>query len=378
MKRDVFDGLKIEGLMEALDVPRFAAAGILQGIWALTQRFHPQGNIGRATNRQIAERIGWPPRKADKLIEALIESRWLDPMPGPDRLYVHDWHEHCEDSIHMMLARKTLLFSNGSRPKLQKLEKSEREYILSRYENKGLTEDLCAQGAHKSALPLASCPLPLAPSRDLSAGAHDAHTPLGSASANSSADGVAAPDRKRKATTPKAAAKGNGVAAPRKPTEEAMRDWSQRALAAKAAGLPIPPKPGSEPDEGTPNNLGSGLAILDAGPVTDPEEAERRALNTLWLRIRDVTHDSKPYMAWWAAALPSIAENPGVHQALLDALDYASDCADEAVRASKGIGAPLDNPGGYVSSKVLAAARAAKMRLPESPKSRPTEVVTRG
>lgn len=163
---------------------------------------------------------------------------------------------------------------------------------------------------------------------------------------------------------------GLAAAKPGKPTDAQMKAWTAAALRAKQTGMPIPPKPTGRSQ--TVTGIGDVLPTLEASSTTGTDEERRDSLNKLWSRIRRVTGDTPEYMAWWAAALPSIVESSDVHGALLTALDYAEDCADEAIRAKKGIGAPLENPGAYVMNRVLAAARRARKEgsgvlLPKTP-----------
>ncbi len=153
---------------------------------------------------------------------------------------------------------------------------------------------------------------------------------------------------------------------PRKATDDEMRVWSQQALTAKAAGLPIPPKPGGT----APATNGTHTAvtgILSSIATATDQQSSHEALLT---RIKAVTGDSKRYMDWWDKALPAITAAPQTAGALLAALDYAADCGNEAARAAKGLG-QLKSPGGYVLSKTLIAARGEKVVVPPLPTDAP-------
>jgi len=116
MKRGVTHSKKIELLMAILNIPRYQAVGILEMLWHVTdqKRFH--GDIGTMSNREIAKQLGWA-GDPDALIEALVESRWLDES-GPHRLLIHDWPEHCDAAVHMKIARRKEWFADGTQPKL--------------------------------------------------------------------------------------------------------------------------------------------------------------------------------------------------------------------------------------------------------------------
>lgn len=185
-----------------------------------------------------------------------------------------------------------------------------------------------------------------------------------SVSADASASEVEAPgpDTPRRRRAPAASTPPATPPAPRKATDDEMRVWSQQALTAKAAGLPIPPKPGGT----APATNGTHAAvtgILSSIATATDQQSSHEALLT---RIKAVTGDSKRYMDWWDKALPAITAAPQTAGALLAALDYAADCGNEATRAAKGLG-PLKSPGGYVLSKTLIAARGEKVVVPPLP-----------
>jgi hypothetical protein len=148
MKRNGVEHPKTLMLADILDIPIPYAVGILESLWHWTAKFAKRGDVGKYTNKFIASGIKWPD-DPDSLIDALVNasaggcSGLLDRSDGC-RLLVHDWSEHCEDSIHMALARSVELFADGTMPKLTKLsgkaskkgELSERDAIMKQYEAK--------------------------------------------------------------------------------------------------------------------------------------------------------------------------------------------------------------------------------------------------
>jgi len=100
-------------------------------LWHLTAREAPAGNIGKLPDEDIAYSIGWRGDPAD-LIKALVESGWID-EDTEHRLLIHDWPEHCEDAVHMRLARARLFFADGSAPNFMRLPKEEREKVAQFY-----------------------------------------------------------------------------------------------------------------------------------------------------------------------------------------------------------------------------------------------------
>ena len=157
MKRGTPDHPKMLMLANELSISIFSAVGLLEILWHFTARYCPAGDIGRWGNDAIARAVGWPHGDADRLIEALIVCRWLD-VDEVSRLAVHDWPEHCEDTTHLVLARKVRRFANGKIPNLRRLARAEREEIEAAYGVQSQDESaLCAQNAHRerteSALP---------------------------------------------------------------------------------------------------------------------------------------------------------------------------------------------------------------------------------
>jgi hypothetical protein len=104
MKRTAMQHTKVNRLVRALKVPRYAAVGILESLWHLTAREAVMGDIGRLTNADIADAIFWD-GEPDALIAALIVSGWVD-EDATCRLAIHDWREHADDTIKKAIARK--------------------------------------------------------------------------------------------------------------------------------------------------------------------------------------------------------------------------------------------------------------------------------
>ena len=114
-----------------LGLATWECKGLLQQLWDVTAENAPAGNIGRFPDDELAMMLDW---KGDPgaLVDALVRRRWLDVHPE-HRLVVHEWPEHCEDYIHMRLCRKIELFADGTPPRLQKINRVEREEIRRKY-----------------------------------------------------------------------------------------------------------------------------------------------------------------------------------------------------------------------------------------------------
>lgn len=140
MKHGTENKLKFKKLQRRLDLALWQAKGLLQTLWDFAKSNAPRGDVGKFTDEELAIGIDWR-GEPEELIKALVDNRWLDPSDGPERLVIHDWWEHCEDSIHMQLARHRQLFADGQRPKLTRIERGEREQIIADYDTR------CGNGA---------------------------------------------------------------------------------------------------------------------------------------------------------------------------------------------------------------------------------------
>jgi len=116
MKRQAFHHTKMDELMRLLDLPRWGAVGVLESLWALTAREAPRGDIGKLSDERIALGIGWrgrknvkPSEEAVRLVQALVEAEWLE-VNAECRIVVHDWAEHCDNSVKKWLQRNNLSF----------------------------------------------------------------------------------------------------------------------------------------------------------------------------------------------------------------------------------------------------------------------------
>lgn len=98
MKRTGIDHPKLRRLAKLLGVPMFSAVGVLECVWHFTARHAIRGDIGRWSDAEIADAVGWPADDAERLVNALVEAGWLD-RDDALRLIVHHWHDHCDESV---------------------------------------------------------------------------------------------------------------------------------------------------------------------------------------------------------------------------------------------------------------------------------------
>lgn len=112
MKRGTPEHPKTMALMDALGIGKATAVGLLELLWHFTARFAPRGDIGRFSNRAIANSIDWD-RDPDELIAAMVKCGWLDEHTE-HRLVVHDWSEHADGAVRLWLSKRKLNFADGS------------------------------------------------------------------------------------------------------------------------------------------------------------------------------------------------------------------------------------------------------------------------
>jgi hypothetical protein len=111
LKRGTTRHPKLFALCEALHCRRPAAIGYLVLLWEFASEYAPQGDIGRYSEKRIEAAMDFR-GTAGSLIQALLTSGWLDTLesPGGNCLVIHDWHDHCEESVRRKLQRHKLPF----------------------------------------------------------------------------------------------------------------------------------------------------------------------------------------------------------------------------------------------------------------------------
>jgi len=96
MKRATIRHPKLLHLASLLRMPPYAALGLLEALLDWTFDFAREGDVGRFSDAQIAQGIGYPGDPA-RMICALIDARWLDRC-ATHRLVVHNLPEHAPES----------------------------------------------------------------------------------------------------------------------------------------------------------------------------------------------------------------------------------------------------------------------------------------
>ena len=90
-------------LASHLDLPLFAAHGIMEVLWHHAGDYAPDGNIGKLSDSAIARAVGWE-GDPSILIGALVDCRWLDRHES-QRLLIHDWEQHAQEWVKKKLKR---------------------------------------------------------------------------------------------------------------------------------------------------------------------------------------------------------------------------------------------------------------------------------
>lgn len=125
---------KMKKLARLLNAPIGVAVGAMESLWHWTARFCPRGDAGKYDDEEIADAcaVGIA---ADVIVPALVNAGWIDraDLDPAVRLVVHDWPHHCNDSVHMAMARAGECFADGSVPKLTRLSGDERKAAESHY-----------------------------------------------------------------------------------------------------------------------------------------------------------------------------------------------------------------------------------------------------
>ena len=107
---------KTRRLASALQIPPCYALGVLESLWHVTAEQSPDGAIGRMSNQDIADEIFWD-GDPEILVQALISAGWIDECQQ-NRLVVHDWSAHCDQSVRRKLTRHDLKFASREQLRL--------------------------------------------------------------------------------------------------------------------------------------------------------------------------------------------------------------------------------------------------------------------
>ncbi len=302
------------------------AIGVLEALWHFVAQFAPTGDVGRYQDEDIADGVFWGEEPA-RLIDALVDSGWLE-RSETHRLIVHDWPDHCEDAVHLFLARNVLLFADGTMPRFSRLSKTERPAIEQGFKqllqevsyvnaaDAACDSALCAQETQESAARRTAC------TQETQQGA-EKHT----ADTDTNVDTCA--NTNTDANTPKA-----------------PRSAQHKRKGARSAA----PTHVGEVDIG---GLTSAIGKRD-GPAALAARAVALTGERAWLQ-------------WWRKVFSEYEKSGGRLSELEAHVKYAEDCANPQTRKAKDLG-ELKNPGGYLVKKTTEALVRRHLRWPKFPK----------
>lgn len=83
---------KVHLFASELGVERYSAYGLLGSMWSWATTALEDGDLTATTPKYLATVCGWDTQEADRLLDALIASGFVDRVD--DRLVIHSWDEH--------------------------------------------------------------------------------------------------------------------------------------------------------------------------------------------------------------------------------------------------------------------------------------------
>jgi hypothetical protein len=108
MKRGTPRHPKVLELASLLNIPRYAAVGLLEMLWHFTAEFALDGNIGKFSDEAIKEALCYDGASM-MLVNSLIEARLIDACQC-HRLRVHDWPDHADQTVRRVLSGRNQSF----------------------------------------------------------------------------------------------------------------------------------------------------------------------------------------------------------------------------------------------------------------------------
>jgi hypothetical protein len=108
MKRGTIDHPKMLKLAAALKIPRYSAVGLFECLLHFAAKYVLLGDIGKYGCGEIANAVFWR-GDAVKLLAAFTWARLVDLDDGC-RLLIHDWQDHCDESVKKTIANRGQVF----------------------------------------------------------------------------------------------------------------------------------------------------------------------------------------------------------------------------------------------------------------------------
>jgi len=111
-KRGTLDHPKVKRLGRALNSPAWAALGLLESVWHWVSRYKPEGQLTDCDFDDCADTIRYDDGGA--ALSAILHSCGLLDVIGDGAWYVHDWHDHADETTKKALEKAGKCFANGS------------------------------------------------------------------------------------------------------------------------------------------------------------------------------------------------------------------------------------------------------------------------
>jgi len=108
-KRGTLEHPKTKRLARILSLPSWAALGLLESFWHWVGRYCPTGELTDEDLLDCQDTV----RFDGSLKDVLIQSGWLD-LIDDSTCYVHDWHDHADDTVKKTLQKRKEQFANGA------------------------------------------------------------------------------------------------------------------------------------------------------------------------------------------------------------------------------------------------------------------------
>lgn len=384
MKKQAVQSVKMADLADRLEVGRCFAVGVLQTLWCWASE-QAQDGLVSCSPRVLARLLDYH-GDGEALVAALVGSRWLDARPEGGWL-IHDWPEHCEDAVHMALARGKRWFADGSAPKINRLTGAERAAAEAFY---GVAADVgaagvgtegarCAHGVRTEGAPTDNR-LPLTDgsvkNADTDSATHDRRVGKGI---------VAAGEGVGRSVGVSEKLGGSGQVPNLEAVGEVLGRVARRLNADAEAMAGRKPGAGGRAAAGARSGGGSGVeagaggsSLVGAVGAPEGKAPRRRRLTAEQVaekagQIVRITGEAAVYREWWGDVVRRADQDASHAAALVEAVQYAAMCGDPAQRRAKDLG-ELKRPGAFIAKRLMDAG----MRLPPKPAVRAARTDARG
>lgn len=106
MKQGTTQHRKFLRLKRTLSLRTWQCVGLLESLWHFTAQNAEDGQlVPRCTPDDIALFLEWEDADTSRVIDALVDSGWIDRAPNGD-LSIHDWHDHMPDYLRERLRKR--------------------------------------------------------------------------------------------------------------------------------------------------------------------------------------------------------------------------------------------------------------------------------